>query len=160
VDILLRIVNKLPMPTSVRLAWKRSLLDRSYARDLAAAKKQSDPKKIEEIEQEWRLDIDLHTEDEDFYLSRQLRAQARHLRLPIPQIYNKDNSVSEHWQQTRHAGHWCLTTTAVQALREAIRGEIKARHELRAHWAVWLSALTGVIGAITGLVAVLASKSP
>jgi len=148
------------MPTSVHLAWKRSLLDRSYARELAAAKKESDPEKIEEIERNWRLDIDLHTEDEDLYLSRQLLTQARHLRLPIPQLYNKDNCVSEHWQQTHHAGYWCLTTPAVKALREAIRDEIKARHELRAHWAVWLSALTGVIGAITGLVAVLASKSP
>jgi len=148
------------MPAGLRLSWQRSLLDRAYARDLAAAKKQSDRKKIEEIESNWRFEIDLHTEDEDSYLTRQLLAQARHLRLPIPHIYNQDNSVSEHWQESHHTGRWCLTTAGVAVLREEIRRELKARHELRTHWAVWLSALTGVIGAITGLVAVLASKFP
>lgn len=46
------------------------------------------------------------------------------------------------------------------AIRDEIRHELKARHEVRAQWVVWLSALTGVIGAITGLVAVLAQQAP
>ena len=142
------------MPAGLRLSWQRSLLERAYARDLAAAKKQNDSKKIEEIESDWRFEIDLHTEDEDIHLTRRLLAQARHLRLPIPHIYNQDNSLSEHWQETHHTGRWRLTATGVAVLRKEIRREIKTRHELHAHWAVWLSALTGVIGAITGLVAV------
>ena len=156
---LLRIINKLPLPTGLRLAWDRLLLERAYARDIATAQNSSDSTRVEELESNRRFELERHDEEEDSHLTHRLLARARRLRLPIPHVYNPDNTVSEYWREGRHSGRWLLTTQGVAALRDEIRRELKARHELRAHWVVWLAALTGLIGAITGLVAVLAHFS-
>src|SRR6266849_2583394 len=152
---LLRLVAKLPLPTETRLAWQRSLLDRTYAKDIATARKLNDREKIISLEQDRRFEIDVHDEDEDAYLTKKLLAQARSLRVPVPHRYNQDKTESDHWYEGHYTGRWYLTSRGIAALREEIRRELKARHEGRAHWVVWLSALTGVIGAITGLVALL-----
>ena len=52
-------------------------------------------------------------------------------------------------------GGWYLTVSGIREVRAEIRQAQKSRHEQRAHLVVWISAITGVIGAITGLVAVL-----
>ena len=157
---LLRVVARLPIPTETRLGWQRTLLDRAYAKDISEARKLKDKAKIESLERDHRFEIDLHDEDEDAYITRKLLAKARRLRVPIPHHYNEDKTESEHWYEGRYTFRLYLTTKGVAAIREEIRRELKARHEARAHWVVWLSALTGVIGAITGLVALLAHKAP
>ena len=157
---LLRIVTKLPVPTGWRMAWQRALLDRAYAKDISAARKHKDNEKVESLERDHRFEIDLHDEEEDAYLTKKLLSKARQLRVPVPHRYNEDKTESEHWHEGDYTGRWFLTTRGFSALREEIRREIKARHESRAHWVVWLSALTGVIGAVTGLVALLLHKAP
>jgi hypothetical protein len=116
--------------------------------------------KVEALQRDHQLEIDLYDEEEDFYLTNNLLAKARRLRVPIPHRYNDDKTESEHWYQGQYIGKWYLTTIGFSSLRDEIRREEKARHEARAHWVVWLSALTGVIGAITGLIALLVHKSP
>ena len=157
---LLRLVAKLPIPTGTRLAWQRTLLDRAYAKDISAARKLKDKEKVESLERDHRFEIDLHDEEEDACLTKTLRVQARRLHVPVPHRYNEDKTESEHWYEGHYTGRWYLTSRGVAALREDIRREVKARHEGRAHWVVWLSALTGVIGAVTGLVALLTHKAP
>ena len=157
---LLRLVSKLPIPTETRLAWQRTLLDRAYGKDISAARKLKDKDKVESLERDHRFEIDLHDEEEDSHLTKKLLAKARRLRVPVPHRYNDDKTESEHWYEGQYTGRWYLTTSGFSALREEIRREEKARHEARAHWVVWLSGLTGVIGAVTGLVALLAHKSP
>ena len=39
---LLRLVEKLPIPTELRLSWQRTLLDKAYAKDISAVKKLKD----------------------------------------------------------------------------------------------------------------------
>lgn len=155
---LLRIVSKLPIPTAMRLSWQRTLLDRAYAKDIAAARKSKDEKKAQSLEHEHRFQLDMHDEEEDAYLTKTLLAKARRLHVPVPHLYNEDKTISEHWYEGHHTGRWCLSTSGIAALREEIRRELKARHEARTHWIVWLSALTGVVGAATGLVALLTRK--
>lgn len=157
---LLRLVAKLPIQTETTLAWQRTLLDRSYAKDILAARKSKDKEKVESLERDHRFEIDLHDEEEDAHLTKALLGKARRLRVPIPHRYNEDKTESEHWYEGHYTGRWYLTSRGVAALREEIRRELKARHESRAQWVVWLSALTGVIGAVTGLVALLTHKSP
>lgn len=156
---LLRIVAKLPVPTEWRLSWQRTLLDRAYAKDISAARKLKDREKVESLECDHRFEIDLHDEEEDAYLTKKLLSKARKLRVPVPHRYNEDKTESEHWYEGRYTGRWYLTTRGFSALREEIRREVKARHESRAQWIVWLSALTGVIGAATGLIALLLHKA-
>lgn len=157
---LLRIVGKLPMPTETRLEWQRVLLDRAYARDIAEARRLKDNAKVQELEQNHRFEIDLHAEEEDDFITRKLLKSARRLRVPVPHRYNPDKSASDHWYEGHYTGRWYLTTSGVAALREEIRREQKARHESRSQWVVWLSALTGVVGSVTGLVALLVQKAP
>lgn len=156
---LLRIVAKIPLPQSTRLKWQRALLDRAYARDISAARKQKDNEKVRELESDHRIEMELHEEDEDAYTTKQLLARARRLRVPIPRRHLSDGQESEHWYESNYTGRWYLTTLGIAALRSEIRSEIKARHESRSHWVVWLSAITGIVGAITGLVAVIGGKA-
>jgi hypothetical protein len=149
-------VSKLPIPTGTHLAWQRTLLDRAYVEEIAAARKLQDKEKVVSLERDDRFELDMHDEEEDAHLTNTLLAKARRLHVPVPHLYNEDKTLSEHWYEGHYTGRWCLRTCGVGALREEIRREVKARHEARAHWVVWLSALTGVIGAITGLVALLA----
>jgi len=157
---LLRLVAKLPIPTWTRLAWQRTLLDRAYTKNILAARQLKDEEKVESLERDHRFELDLHDEEEDAHLTRTLLGQARRLHVPVPHRYNDDKTESEHWYEGPYTGRWYLTSRGIAALREEIRREVKARHEGRAQWVVWLSALTGVIGAITGLVALLTHKSP
>lgn len=157
---LLRVVSRLPVPRALRLAWSRALLKRTYATDIAAAWKLKDYKKAESLELERQHELDMHDEEEDDHLTETLVARARRLRIPIPHLYNEDNTVSDHWREGRYICLWYLSTDGIAALREEIRREVKARQEARSHWIAWLSALTGVVGAVTGLVALLSRKCP
>ena len=155
---LLRIISRLPLPPGTRLAWQRPLIDREYARDIAAARNEEDRKKVESLESDRRFEIAMHDEEEDAHVTKQLLKQARRLRVPVPHRYNEDKSESEHWYDGYHTGGWYLTNRGIASLREEVRRELKARHELRTQWVVWISALTGLIGTITGLVALLAHQ--
>jgi hypothetical protein len=73
----LRLVTKLPIPTEARLAWQRKLLDRAYSKDISDARRLKDKDKVESLELDYRLEIDLHDEDEDSYLTKKLLAKAR-----------------------------------------------------------------------------------
>lgn len=61
---------------------------------------------------------------------------------------------------------WCLlfygglvlASIGVSSLRNEIRKEQKAIHEIRTQWIVWISGLTGLIGTITGLIALIITK--
>ena len=145
------------LPTSTQLAWSRARIERGYHRDIAAAKSAKDHERVEGLEANMRFELDMQSEEESSYLTRQLLRSARRLHVPIPSMHGPDGTESEQWYQGSQTGHWCLTLSGVRRLREEIRSEQKARHEHRAQLVVWLSALTGIIGAITGLVAVIRS---
>ena len=52
-------------------------------------------------------------------------------------------------------GYWYLTPIGIAKLRKDKREEEKWRREGRAHQIQWVAAIGGVIGTITGLIAVL-----
>lgn len=158
--LLPRLMSKLPMPEETRLAWQRNWIDKAYATEIAAAREIKDREKDESLERDHRLEIELHDEKEDAHLTNLLRRQARRLRIPVQHRYKDDKTESDHWYEGHHTCRWYLTTRGIASLREDIRRELKARHEARSHWIIWLSAFTGLVGAITGLVALLARKIP
>lgn len=157
-SLLLRFITRMPLPTSTRLGWQRLLLDRAYAQDISAAQKAKDTSIVQSLQTDRRFEIDMHDEEEDAYVTKQLLKKARSLRVPVPHRYEDDNSESEHWYEGRYTGGWYLTNRGIASLREEIRREQKARHEIRAQWVVWVPALTGLVGTITGLIALLGHK--
>lgn len=142
------------LPTRIRLAWARSSIDNGYAKEVAAARRTGNHDAIHSLESERQFELGMCQEEEDCYLTRRLLRECRRLRVPIPRTRNAAGSLSEHWYEGSQTGGLHLTDSGISRLREDIRKEQRARHESRAQLTVWLSALTGILGAITGLVAI------
>lgn len=152
---LLLLIRYLPAPREWKAEWRRSLLDKAYAKDIAVARIAKDKDRVESLELDHRFEIQMHEEEADLELTRYLTRQARRLHVPLPRYKNDDGSESEHWYEGSLTYYRMLTTEGVAKLRDEIRREKKARHESKAVWIPWLSAITGAIGAATGLVALL-----
>ena len=153
-----KIIRALPLSAATKLEWRRNWLELAYAKDIAIARKAKDKNKLESLESERRFELDLHDEEDDTVLTKALLAEARRLRVPVPHRYNNGGIESDSWYQGQHTGAWCLTRLGVASLREDIRKELKAQHESRTQWVTWISALTGIVGAATGLAAILGHR--
>jgi adenylate kinase family enzyme len=149
-----QLVNKLA-PERIRLAWSRRAIQRGYGKTISAARTAKKFNEVADLEGAMRFEMDLQRELEDSYLTTRLLQQARRLRVPIPYHRNPDGSESDHWYEGSQTGEWYLSTNGIRSLRQEIRQELKDRHESRSHYLIWLTALTGVIGSITGLIAVM-----
>ena len=119
------------------------------------AKAAQNREKVESLEVDHQFEIQIHEEETDLEVTRYLIRRARRLHVPLPRYKNDDGSESEHWYQGSISYHRMLTTVGVAKLRDEIRREIKARHESKAVWIPWLSAITGTIGAAIGLASFL-----
>ena len=94
-------------------------------------------------------------EDEASFHSQQLLSRARELRIPTPSALN-GNGLSADYQRSGIDGHrYFLSLTGEQKVREAIREEEKYRSDRWARRIPYITALSGLIGTITGLVAIL-----
>lgn len=82
--------------------------------------------------------------------TRFLRERTEQLLLPLPPI---DDEL--YWQKSQFISGWLLTIKGVDEVRRSIRNE---QQERRATWFSWLAAFTGLIGALSGLAAVLSSS--
>lgn len=149
-----KIIHKLA-PERVRLAWSRRAIQRGYGKEIAAARRTKRFNDVAELEGAERFEMELQEELEDSFLTSSLLRKARRLRVPIPYIRNADGTESDLWYEGRQTGGWYLSTAGIRHLRQEIRQELKDRHESRSHYLVWLTALTGIIGSATGLIAVL-----
>lgn len=143
------------LPTRTRLAWSRSRIERGFGKGISAARTAKDYQRLKALEQDRRFELDMQAEEEDAYLTTSLLRKARTLRVPVPHIYNEGGTESPYWYEGHYTGGMLLTDAGIKTLREEIRMESKARNEVRAQLVVWISALTGLIGATTGLIALL-----
>ena len=153
--ILFQLIRYAPAPHEWKVEWRRMLLDRSYAKDIAATRAAKDEEKARSLEHDHQYEAQLNEEEDDLQLTRYLVRQARRLHVPVPRFKNVDGSESDHWHEGPLTYQRLLTTEGVVTLRNEIRREKKARHEAKAVWIPWLSAITGAIGTATGFVALL-----
>jgi len=142
-------------PTRLRLAWDRRSIQRGYGKEIASARNDKRLNDLAHLEGAYRFEMELQQEQEDAFLTSNLLRRIRRLRLPIPPIRDTDGNESIYWYEGRQTGGWYLSDNGVRHLMQEIRQEVKERHESRAHYIVWLTALTGIIGSVTGLVAVV-----
>ena len=77
--------------------------------------------------------------------------RARRYVLPIPPF----NRQLGNWEESDFTGKWQLTAKAFGELRGAVRAERKARRDAWQSHIVGISAATGLIGGITGLISVI-----
>src|SRR5215213_9664932 len=128
--------------------------DAQYRRAVSQAREAKDWDRVQQLEQERRWEQQDEFEWTEIQFTRRLVARGRKLRVPIPARPHGDED-SEHWSLSRSNGEWYLTTAGVTVLRDGIRTEEKWRREQRAHYLSWITALTGLVGTITGLLAVI-----
>lgn len=103
----------------------------------------------------WQFEYQLLEEDEASFHSRQLLGRARELRIPTPSVFEGD-ILSADYQRSGLDGHrYYLSLAGEQKVRSAIREEEKYRSERWARRIPYITALSGLIGTITGLVALL-----
>ena len=150
-------IRYLPIPAGVRLNWVKKLLDREFKKEMRELQKKGSRSEIESKEQDYFFETHLIFADQEALYTERMLRKARRLRVQIPSMpkYNSRSEYeeSEDWEQGPE-GSWNLTVKGIAKVREEIRKEEKWRREGRANWAVWLSALGGVIGTVIGLVAV------
>lgn len=142
-----------PFLPSTRRRLIRELDDREYDQQVQAARTKGDTEKLEEIH--WRKqqdDLDEYEWSEIQYTS-QLRRRAREFRVPVPPR-RAGAAISEHWQLSQIHGERYLTTVGIITLREGIRAEERWRREQRAHYLAWIAPITGLVGALTGMIAI------
>lgn len=82
-----------------------------------------------------------------FLVSSYLVAVANRLLIPTPKFKTEGGE----WEQALSTGRYHLNISALAELRAAIRKEQKEHHEI---WLLWFAALTGLVGALIGLVTV------
>lgn len=82
--------------------------------------------------------------------NNRLIRQARRYSLVLPPFDRKH----EGWEESEFTQRWRLTPKAFNELRNAVRAEQKARHEMWQSHIVGIGAATGLIGALTGLISV------
>jgi hypothetical protein len=142
-----------PLP-SARRAWLSSISEREYRRDLKGARQRNDKDEIEQLKFIRMADEEYDQQSADLEYSKRLLAKARQLRVPIPTLPTRDHPNAFWGESTLLGGHF-LTPLGVKNVREAIRDEERWLRDRRAHWIVWCTAVTGVIGALTGLLAII-----
>lgn len=150
--------NLIPLPKAMKLNWNLASVERAYQKDIRAASKLNDREKVRDLKESQRWEVALVEEEIDHHLTKQMLKRAHKLRVPVPHRTTSDPDGDEFWTQGHQTGAWYLTTKGYSGLRLAIRNELKERHELKSRWVVWISALTGLVGTCTGLLAVF-SKS-
>jgi hypothetical protein len=140
---------------SLRFHYKRSQLQRakdkirrSYEKEIAEAeRKNKGQKEIETIYQNEHTDLEEINDDIADLLTSYYCQQATRNYMPIPSTDEEGN-----WTESRFTGRRLLTPSAVRSLRAALRQESKDNSELAR---MWLAGLTGLVGALVGLAALL-----
>jgi hypothetical protein len=141
-------------PRATRLKWEERNLQGHYARAIQSARESGDRAKVEQLEREEMHEVLSVREESAHLYTRTLLEEADALRVPTPNLSDSGGQETGFWEQGRHSGEQYLTTKGIAVLRSAIRAERRARWEDRGHMLAWITAITGLIGTLTGLVAV------
>jgi hypothetical protein len=115
------------------------------------ARKTGGERKAQEVWESEGFDLKMISDEIDNLLSRYLISKASRRFLPIPSLSEKEGK----WERSQFTGKYQLTDEGMRELRGMIRKDTKERMEILSYWSQWVGLLIGIIGAITGLVAVI-----
>lgn len=152
---LVRLANYLPVSKIRRLEIQGRLIDRLYRQDIRRARAKGDGEGVERLKSGHSYELRMIGDERAYAYSRELLRQARRFHLPIPKRVGSDGETTGWWEQSDIDGLWRLSDGGVVHVRKSIRSEMAWRREHRAHWINWIAAVTGLLGALTGLLAVV-----
>ena len=150
-----RLLHLTPMPGLMRLRLRRFFLDWEYHRERRRIVKNGGNASDIWEDGSAQLEYDFLEEDEASFYSRQLLSRARELRIPKPPVFEGE-TLSADYQRSGLDGHrYYLSLIGEQKVRAAIRDEERYRSEGWTRRIPYITALGGLIGTLTGLVALL-----
>jgi hypothetical protein len=153
--------NKLTeiLKATQRFYWKRvasewrqanrklNQTDQLYARHLRDAEKKGDRDEIDSLHAEWRSDRELEQDEVDRLTTRRWERRATYHRIPIP-----PHGHAPYWEQG--ARGYRLTVEGIDFIENRIYEKRKRRWEFWFQFVPVIAAVAGLIGTLTGLVAV------
>ncbi len=153
-ELITRITRRV-LPRETYLNWQLDQTNRLYRKlvEDARRKHRAGSDDVEALRSEWSFEAGMLKEELEAIATNKLRKQAHRLKVPFPSPpYGSDEFETEEWKRGIHFGEWYLKPSGHVKVRAAIRAEQKERREA---WLAWVAPATGLIGAITGLIAVL-----
>ncbi len=140
----------------MRFRWQLSKLQRSlrrvdriYEKHIQNAYRDKDSgQSADKIRQERHWETSLIDDEISILVTRYLLARANRKFLPNP----SHDEGKGYWDESRQLGTRYLTSAGITELRRTLRAE---RADASGFWLSTLSTLIGIIGALTGLVALL-----
>ena len=112
----------------------------------------ADDKKLSEIGYEFYMENERAEDEISQLTTRYYTRMANRLMIPIPKFQPTGGA----WIESAYRpGRYILTTSALHELRAAVRAEKKARTDAWLAWLPLITVLVGVLGALTGLVAIV-----
>lgn len=143
------------LPKETYLNWQLDRTNGLYRKLVAEARRKhrAGSDEVEALRSEWSFEAGMLEEELEAIATNQLRRQAYRLKVPFPSPpYGSDQVETEEWERGHNLGGWYLKPSGYVKVRAVIRAEQKERRETLLAWVV---PATGLIGAITGLIAVL-----
>lgn len=87
------LIRHLPISKEWELRWARDAIDRHYSHELDRCKDTKDPDLLERIRNDWQFQAVLNDDEEAELYSRNLLRRARHLRVPVPAMYDERSKL-------------------------------------------------------------------
>jgi hypothetical protein len=128
-----------------------------YRAAIESARRAGDSARLVELQQEKHWNDEIEHDERELACTQSLTREAHQLRVPLPARppYSDDPEDNEFWSWSRVYGQHYLSPTGYSTLRDSIRREREAQRGERNHLLQWIAAVTGLIGALTGLGAIL-----
>lgn len=124
---------------------------KDYTRRIENARKQGvHSEELEQLISEAWMEETLIADEVNLLVTRFWLRRAQRLFVPTPDRQNR-----EMWGECRNRPNPILTEKGICAVRATVRDEEKASREV---WMLAVTGITGVIGSLTGLLAVLLAK--
>jgi len=123
-----------------RFDRRRRKIQAAYDVELADARAAKDWDRVRQTTGLLAHELGLLKEEEDSYLTKELRARARKFTVPLPPIRDERGNESESWQQGSQMEEWTLTTKGRRAIEDEIDRVRKASQEHFGRWFGWLTA--------------------
>lgn len=143
-----------PISQPLKFRLERRYMDWHWPRKLKAAEATRHRDHIQRGHDQWQYEYMVLADEEQAYYSKRLLKRARDLRVIVPAYY-VDNKLSEDYEESSLTNKVYLSLTGETKVRLSIREEDEIRAKSRAHWVPYITVLTGLAGAITGLLSAI-----
>lgn len=131
-----------------KLQRERNKESKALFKLIEEAKKKGSQKIANDVYQTESVNLNIIDGELVYLKTRYLISIAENMSLPTPELNEKYGM----WEESHYTDKWQLTNKGITEIRRLIRQERKEKLEFVSHWA---TILIGIIGAITGLIAVI-----